>query len=150
MPKAPPTKAATAMPCACTLLRKASRAVARRYEAELANAGLSATQFSILRALERHGRSNLSRLAETLVLERTSLYRALRPLAENRLVDIGQGADRRSKDVVLTPAGARKIGQALPHWQRAQRQLIGELGGARWSELARELDDLLLVVAAAG
>jgi DNA-binding MarR family transcriptional regulator len=142
--------AATSTPalrCACTLLRKVSRAVARRYEAELGKAGVTATQMAILRALERQGPLILSRLAEELVLERTSLYRALRPLAERGLVVI-EASDRRSKRVELTAAGRRRIAEALPHWRRAQKRFVEELGDAEWPELARRLDAVLDALAA--
>lgn len=144
-----PAAADHAARCACTLLRKASRAVARRYETELARAGVTATQMAILRAVERGGPQILSRLADHLVLERTSLYRALRPLEAQRLVIVGPSADRRAKQVELTPAGRRRIAAALPHWRRAQSRLLGELGVAEWNALAGRLDAVLAALAAA-
>jgi DNA-binding MarR family transcriptional regulator len=137
----------TSSRCAVTLLRKASRAVARRYETELARAGVTATQMAILRALERDGPLILSRLAEELVLERTSLYRALRPLILRKLVAVG-ALDRRSKQVALREGGRRKIREALPHWRRAQDRFIQDLGEREWPELAGKLDALLSVISA--
>jgi DNA-binding MarR family transcriptional regulator len=128
--------------CAVTLLRKASRAVARRYETELQRAGVTATQMAILRALERRGPLILSRLAEDLVLERTSLYRALRPLVFQRLVTV-VSRDRRSKRAALTAAGRRRIAEALPHWRRAQDRFIRDVGARAWPALVRRLDALL-------
>ena len=128
--------------CAVTLLRKASRAVARRYETELARAGLTATQMAILRALERRGALILSRLAEDLVLERTSLYRALRPLVAQRLVTV-VSRDQRSKQATLTAAGRRRIAAALPHWRRAQDRFIRDVGEREWPALVARLDALL-------
>ncbi len=121
--------------------------MARRYETELAAAGVTATQMAILRALEREGPQPLSRLAEHLVLERTSLYRALKPLEEQRLVAIGESSDRRAKQVALTPGGRRKIEEALPHWRRAQGRFVAELGEAQWSALAAQLDAMLAALA---
>jgi DNA-binding MarR family transcriptional regulator len=123
------------LPCACTTLRKASRAVARLYESHLAQAGLSATQFAILRALERRGASNLRPLADELVMERTSLYRAIAPLERSGLVVIeADSSDARARRAALTTAGRERIAVALPHWEAAQRAFIegfgiGEYGG---------------------
>ena len=137
-----PARAEASSRCAVTLLRKASRAVARRYETELQRAGLTATQMAILRSLERRGPQVLSRLADDLVLERTSLYRAVRPLVAQRLVAV-LVVDRRSKQAALTPAGRRKIAEALPHWRRAQHRFIRDVGEREWPALAAKLDALL-------
>jgi len=67
-------------PCACTALRKAGRAVSRAYDEALAAHGMSTAQFAILRHVARGAPLALSRLAEQLVMDRTSLYRAVAPL----------------------------------------------------------------------
>lgn len=126
--------------CACSTLRKATRSVARIYDSRLGRAGLTTTQFSILRALERHGRPvALSRLAEELVMERTSLYRALDPLRRARLVGFSAAGDKRAKEVGLTRAGEKKIAAALPHWREAQEAFLAQFGRSAWSTLAGEL-----------
>jgi DNA-binding MarR family transcriptional regulator len=128
------------LPCACTTLRKASRAVARLYEGHLAEAGLSATQFAILRALERRGTSNLRPLADELVMERTSLYRAIAPLERSGLVvteaDTG---DARARRATLTAAGHERIAVALPHWEAAQRTFIEGFGTGDYGGFIEEL-----------
>ena len=117
------------LPCACTTLRKASRAVARLYEGHLAEAGLSATQFAILRALERNGTSNLRPLAAELVMDRTSLYRAVAPLERDGLVATeADGGDARARRASLTEAGRERIAKALPHWRAAQHTFIEGFG----------------------
>jgi DNA-binding MarR family transcriptional regulator len=134
--------------CACTTLRKASRAVARLYERHLAEAGLSATQFSILRALQRNGPSNLRPLADELVMERTSLYRAIAPLERSGLVEIEADAgDARARRASLTAAGRERIAVALPHWQVAQRTFIEGFGN---TEYAGFIDDLRRAIAQVG
>jgi len=117
------------LPCACTTLRKASRAVARLYEGHLAEAGLSATQFAILRALERRGTTNLRPLADELVMDRTSLYRAIAPLERGGLVATeADGSDARARQATLTEAGHARIAEALPHWRAAQDTFIDGFG----------------------
>ena len=71
--------------------------MARVYEGALAKAGLTSTQFAVLRALERKGGTlPLTHLAEELVLERTSLYRAIAPLERDALVKVTATKDRRA------------------------------------------------------
>src|SRR5262245_66658020 len=66
--------------CACEGLRRAARAVSKVYAGALASFGLTPTQLAILVATRLHGSLPLSRLAEGMGLDRTSLYLAVRPL----------------------------------------------------------------------
>lgn len=130
---------AAATKCAAGTLRRASRSVSRAYDAWLAPTGLSATQFSLLRAIERHGAPmRLAALAEELVFERTSLYRALQPLERDGLVSL-KGAGGRAKVVSLSSKGARRIAQALPLWNAAQEEFLERFGRAAWNEVSAQL-----------
>lgn len=131
------------MPCVAGTLRRASRSLARLYDVHLGRAGLTTTQFSILRTVQRRGgRVSLAALVDDLVMERTSLFRALAPLQRARLIGIRTGADRRSKDVCLTARAATRIAAAMPHWLEAQRIVLRELGAGEWQDLARRLRPL--------
>ena len=140
------------LPCACTTLRKASRAVARLYEDHLAEAGLTATQFAILRALERSGATNLRPLADELVMERTSLYRAIAPLERDGLVlTEADGHDARARRASLTEAGRARIEEALPHWRWAQDTFIDGFGADDYAGFIDELRHAIaLLEASAG
>ena len=130
--------------CAAGTLRRATRSVARLYDSRLARAGLTSTQFSILRALERHEQPvALSRLAHELVFERTSLYRALEPLRREGLITIDAGSGGRSKETALTRRGHIRIGKALPHWQEAQDAFLAQFGRSAWSTLAGNLVEIV-------
>jgi len=137
-------------PCAAGTLRRASRSVARLYDAHLADSGLTTTQFSILRTLQRGGgRVPLADLAHGLVFERTSLYRALAPLGRAGLIAVRTGADRRSKDVMLTAAGKRRVAAALPRWIQAQRLVLDQFGSTAWRDLVARLGRLTALARAA-
>lgn len=125
--------------CAAGTLRRASRSMTRVYDNRLAGAGLTTMQFSILRAIERrHGPAPLSELATELVFERSSLYRALEPLAREHLLAFTPGRGR-VKQVALTRLGTRRIAQALPLWQAAQNDFLVEFGRSTWNALAAQL-----------
>lgn len=128
--------------CACTALRKASRAVTRLYDGALEGTGMSTVQFSILRNLERAGPLPLMRLAELLVMERTTLYRALAPLELKAWVAIGDGTGR-TKTASLTRAGARAVAATAVAWEAAQRKLLAQIGGKEWSALEGSLARLV-------
>lgn len=137
--KPPDVTARVAAECACGGLRRASRAISRLYEAALAPLDLTATQFSILVAVRLRGPVPLSRLAEALVLDRTSLYRAVKPLVRRRCLRIGQGRTRRERTAALTEAGRRLLAQALPVWEATQARFVRALGPQAWTALTSGL-----------
>jgi DNA-binding MarR family transcriptional regulator len=121
-------------------LRKATRAVTQLYDRHLRPSGLKGTQFSILAVLANTGPSRLSRLAEVLVMDRTTLSRNLEPLERDGLVSVTSGKDRRTRQVALRPRGRKALAGALPLWEAAQEQVLRELGGAgRWREILKDL-----------
>lgn len=131
------------LPCVCTSLRKASRAVTRVYDDRLASAGLTTTQFSVLRNLARHGDLPLSRLADLLVMDRTSLYRTLAPIEARGLVAVSVESRGRAKRAALTPAGRAKMESATAAWEACQREIVAALDPAQWRALEAQLAALV-------
>ena len=129
------------MPCASTSLRKASRAVGRLYDAALEPSGLSANQLSILRTIERMDGPLLALLSDRMVMDRTSLYRALAPMERDGWVAI-EPAGGRSKRVRLTPEGRRVSDAAAAAWDRVQGTFVGAVGLERWEAFAATLREI--------
>lgn len=127
--------------CACTTLRKATRAVTRLYDEALAPADMTITQFAILRNVARRGTVPLSRLAGILVMERTSLYRALAPLEKLGWLTIAD-AGARTKTVTVTEAGHEALERAQVPWQAMQTRLIDAFGAEQWTALESTLGRL--------
>ncbi|MDH3701139.1 MAG: MarR family winged helix-turn-helix transcriptional regulator [Alphaproteobacteria bacterium] len=115
------------------------------FDAALQPSGLRATQFTLLATLSRRGDLPLTRLAEALVMDRTTLTRNLKPLVAQDLIRVTQEKDARVRRISLTDHGNRVLNDALPRWQDAQSRLVGTLGQDRWSGL---LDDLAATVVA--
>ncbi|WP_421787024.1 MarR family winged helix-turn-helix transcriptional regulator [Hyphobacterium sp.] len=130
------------IPCACTTVRKANRALFRFYEAALEGSGLTITQFSILRALSRNGPTPLTALADELVMERTSLYRTIAPLQASGAIEIKAGGRGREKVAALTAQGEARIAAALPAWETAQSRVVSAIGAQRWAEMSALLLDI--------
>ncbi len=131
--------AQAASECLCERLRRAARAATRLYEEALATVELTATQFAILVALHLRGALPLSRLAERLVLDRTSLYRAVRPLARRGVLRVAAGGTGRERLAALTAAGRRLIERSLPAWEDTQRRFVEALGVRTWRALSSTL-----------
>ena len=131
-----PTDPAT---CTCANLRKAARVVTQAFDTALQPSGLRATQFTVLATLAKRGEMPLMKLAEAMVLDRTTLTRNLRPLIAKGLVSEARDADRRVRRLGLTGAGQAALEAALPHWRDAQARLVTALGPWRWADLLGDL-----------
>lgn len=131
------------MPCACSQVRKAARAVSRLYDDALAGAGMTITQFALLRRLGRSGQQPLSRLAEQLVMDRTTLYRTLAPLERQGWILVCATAGRRAKTVGLTEEGAAALTDAIGAWESMQRTFLGRFDPERWRQFDTMIGDLV-------
>ena len=105
--------------CACSALRRASRAVTQHYERHFRGSGLRATQFTILATLAQTGPLSVSELANQLGLDRTTLSRNLRLIEEKGwIAELGHD-DQRVRKMALTPQGMKKASTALAFWKQA-------------------------------
>lgn len=107
---------------------QAARARARRltmvYEAAFAPLELTGGQFSILVAAAQAGDAAIFELAEHLVMDRTTMSRALKPLERRGLIRLDSDPeDSRSKRVSLTQAGEELLDRAIPIWQSVQNSI---------------------------
>jgi DNA-binding MarR family transcriptional regulator len=128
--------AAVVADCACEGLRRAARGVSKIYASALASVGLTATQLAILVATRLHGSLPLSRLAQGLHLDRTSLYRAVRPLERNGYLELGVGRTQRERVATVTARGERILQEALPIWESIQQRFVDALGPRAWTALS--------------
>jgi DNA-binding MarR family transcriptional regulator len=131
-----------ATPCLCNALRQATRAVSRLYDEELREVGLRTTQYSLLRCLRAAGEVRQRDLGGLTSLDETTLTRNLRPLMDAGWVAIRPGEDRREKLVRLTDAGAAKLHEARPAWERAQERMRSRLPKGTWASFLDLLPEL--------
>lgn len=136
--------------CACAHLRRAARAVTQLYDEVLRPSGLRATQFTLLVALERSGAPPMTRLAEAVGMDRTTLTRNLRPLVRRGLARTRPGRDSRVREVELTDRGRAALSEAIPLWERAQGRVAAALGRPRMRRLLRDLDEAAGVASSGG
>lgn len=126
--------------CSCFNLRRATRAVTQYYDHCLEPAGIRATQFTLLVSLASVSARTLTEMANSLVMDRTTLTRNLKPLEKLGLIHTIDARDRRSKAYALTEHGKETLHKGLPLWQEAQRKLTQGLGDERFEHLLAELD----------
>jgi DNA-binding MarR family transcriptional regulator len=126
--------------CNCFAVRQAARHVTRLYEHHLAGAELTSAQFSIIAALGEAGEMSMSQLARALVMERTTLLRAMKPLQRDDLVRSAPGADDTRQLVFsLSASGERKLREAVPLWAKAQEAFETRFGSRQAAQLRRSL-----------
>lgn len=136
--------------CACFDLRKAMRVVSRMYDDFLRDADINVTQFSLLRLIRTENAVSVSTLSRYMVMDRTSITRALAPLQRNGLLDSCVGSDRRARIVSLTRKGNKLVANAEPKWNEAQRALMHTIGDQRWTALRTLLRDTTRLVRVRG
>src|SRR5215469_5358744 len=109
--------------CNCFAVRQAARQVTRLYERHLGKVQLTSAQFSILAVLGEAGRMTMAGLAKVLVMDRTTLLRAMKPLQREELLkSAASDTDPRQLVFTLSSAGERKLKQAIPLWLEAQEE----------------------------
>lgn len=114
--------------CNCLALRQAARHVTQIYDSHLSSEGLRTTQYSILAKLNRLGPLSINELAKSMVMDRTTLGRAIRPLERDRLLTIGEGEDGRTRSLRLTARGEARLKTAAPKWRAAQKEFERAFG----------------------
>jgi DNA-binding MarR family transcriptional regulator len=122
MQKTPLSPSLEPADCNCQALRQAARRVTQAYDTHLATVGLKTTQYSILAKLNRLGPLSINELAKLMVMDRTTLGRAVRPLERDRLLTIGGDDDGRKRSLQLTAAGQARLKAATVKWREAQKQ----------------------------
>ena len=126
-------------------MRKATRAVTQLYDRILSPAGLRATQFTILAMLSLKGSLSITRMANFLVMERTTLTRNLKPLEKQGYVTILPGEDQRVRNVVLTKTGQQMFEKALPLWKQAQTKITEAMGSQKYQTFLAHLSSIISV-----
>ena len=93
---------------------------------------LNITQYSLLRVIEGTPQISVPTLGRYMVMERTSITRALAPLERDGLIRSRAGSDKRARMISLTKRGAKLIANAKPPWDKAQKTFLNLVGDQRW------------------
>jgi DNA-binding MarR family transcriptional regulator len=132
-------------PCNCLNVRRASRAVTGFYDRVLRPSGLTVAQLGLLWSLKRAEAGTICSLAGAMRIDRTTLNRNLKPLAEAGLLTVSPGRDSRTRQVTLTDAGREAVVRGAALWLEAQaalKEYLGEEDLARLTALLAKLEAL--------
>lgn len=129
--------------CTCFNLRKATRIVTQIYDDAMRPTGLRATQFALLVHASAMGPVPLTRLAEALATDRTTLARNLELPVKEGLLKIEDGKDRRIRIVNITDSGLKKLAEAYPIWKRTQERIKNMMGIDDWVSMISNLNELV-------
>ncbi len=136
--------------CLCIDLRGAAQNLTRRYDAALAPAGISVTQFSQLHTIQMLAQPTLQRVAEATGLDRSTLGRNVRVLEAAGMVSMSAGEDARTRVIKVTRKGRRAFQRAVPLWSGMQSEMKAQLGGERYTLLKELLSDLKYIPESVG
>lgn len=136
-------------PDACILrhVSRVSRAVVAAYDPALAPFGLTGHQFNLMMTLGNMGPMTVGALADTLGMDASGIPRAIRPLADDGMISVERGADRRQRVLNLTVLGRTRLDRATPAWSRVQEELVNTIGSGRWTSMMSELRTVLKAAA---
>lgn len=133
-------------PCNCMNMRRASRAVTQFYDDTLKPSGLTIAQLALLRHLEILEQTTISELAKKMRIDRTTLNRNMKPLADSGLIAINQGKDSRTREVMLTKKGKDAVALGWSLWGEAQRSIKEYMGEEDLTKLIQLLSKLEALV----
>ncbi len=129
--------------CVCSNLRRASRAVTNYYDSLLGQVrDLRVSQVIVLVVLYLAGPQTINELAEMLALDRTTVGRNLRPLAQQGLLTLTSGSDQRTRVVTLTAQGEETLLCVLPQWEQAQAHMVAGMGQEQVDALLTQLSSV--------
>jgi len=123
-------------------IRRASRILTQVYDTALRPTGLVQNQFTLLVAIYLFESVPITRLAQELFTDQTTLTRNIKLLEKRGLVEINSGEDRRIRLLSLTVDGQIALEQALPLWKQAQTDLIQHFGQKKWQTLLSLLSEV--------
>ena len=111
--------------CYCTNLRRSAGIVTDFYDAGLKDAGITVSQYYLLVNLSRLEQANITRWAQRVGLERSTMVRNIKPLEARGLIET---ADGRGRTFALSPQGKAVLARAAAIWEERQRSLEAFLG----------------------
>jgi DNA-binding MarR family transcriptional regulator len=125
------------MDCNLFATKQAARFITQLYERHLATVNVTSSQVTILAVIHERPEITMTELSDMVVLDRTSLVRAIQPLSRDGYVVQKSEAGSRKISLSLSKAGTRKFLDTLPHWRAAQKE-YEELVGKDRAKLLRE------------
>ena len=132
--------------CVAYNLLKTARHLAAFYRKTIAPSGLQGSQFPQLLAIKLAQPVSVSRLAQTLELDRTTLSRNLKRLQDKEYIIMSTTDDRRIRNVSLSDYGEETLQTALPLWNDAQQTIIDQFGEENRKTMLKNLKKIEQII----
>lgn len=116
--------------CLAYRTRKLGRAITRIYNDALRPVGVNIAEMNLLVAIGALGDVQPGRLGEAMEMEKSTLSRNIRRLADRGWLVVRDNPDDRGELVSVSRAGSEVVERAAPAWEQAQQKasrLIGDL-----------------------
>lgn len=124
-------------------LKRATRIVQNLFDEAFKPVGLEGTQYTVLGHIYVSEPISLTKLADMMDVDRTTVARNLAPLEKRGLVEIKRGSDKRAKLITTTNKGKETLSKALPLWAETQEIIKETLGAENWSSMILNLNGLV-------
>jgi DNA-binding MarR family transcriptional regulator len=129
--------------CLCLHVRRAARALARRFDDALRPLDLTNGQFSLMMSLNRPEPPKMRDVSDLLAMDRTTLTANLKPLERRGLVAVvADENDKRARRMSLTPEGHALLAKAVPIWTQTEAEIEALLGRSSPDRLRTDLTAL--------
>jgi DNA-binding MarR family transcriptional regulator len=123
-------------------MRQVARVVTQLYDRHLKPSGVITAQFSLLRFITANRGARTSDLADALLIDNSTLTRTLANLQSLGWIAQDVSEDRRERRWVITREGGKRLGRAIPLWERAQAELDERIGAGDMRRLARTVSEI--------
>lgn len=131
--------------CLNANLRKATRVIGSLYSEAMHDSSLKGTQYTMLSAISGFGKASINQLSEFLVMDQTTITRAVKLLEKAGHIEVQKGEDQRQRLVHLTETGQDVLAKSYPMWLEAQNKVWDHLGDEKAKqllELSQKIVDL--------
>ncbi|MBI1976975.1 MAG: MarR family transcriptional regulator [Candidatus Omnitrophica bacterium] len=116
------------------------------YDEMMRPIGLRVTQLGALSVMAQKGPMTMTQLAEESVTDRTTLTRNLRLLEKREFIVIKKGKDQRQRNLEVTQKGRHILAKARPIWEKAQKNLLKQVGREHLDRLVTDLCRMVSLV----
>ena len=114
--------------CLCINMRHSTNVITKLYDKYLEPSGLTISQYSLLRHIQKNQPCSIETLAKTMYIDRTTISRTLKPLAPKGLFEDISPENSRAHLYQLTEKGESFVAEAREMWLKAQAKIESALG----------------------
>lgn len=114
--------------CYCLAVRRASRRMVRKYDAALAERGLTISQLAMLAWVKGLRTPTVQKIADYMEMDQSAASRGIKPLERDGLITSAPHPhDKRKSVLALTEEGTARLADGAQAWATAQRQVEAEM-----------------------